>query len=275
MGRVEERGEGSVRRRETAASLTVLAGLVLLFLTPLGTLGWTIMTGPQLEIEGGAASVLFRSQIANTVFLAAIAATVATLLGSLVACYAVFSSRSRQRTISVVMAVPLLVGFVARNYAWLGLLQTLETLGDVGRVLLYSRLGIVVVMGTVMLPFAYFASLQGVRTVRRVHLESALTLGAPKESLLRVVVLPIALRGILVGFVLTMVLAAGYFITPRMIGGGHYDFISNGVLTLRDQLGDTAGAAKMAFGLMLAVLPVAGLILGVTIVRRHKVTAAP
>jgi ABC-type spermidine/putrescine transport system permease subunit I len=275
VGGVEERSKDSVRRRETAISLSVFGGLVLLFLTPVGALGWEIISDPHVENTSGTAFVLFRSQIGNTFALAAASASFATLLGSLVACYAVFSSGSRQRTISVIMAVPLLIGFVARNYAWLGLLQSLQAFGAVGGLLLYSRLGIVVVMGTVMLPFAYFTSLQGVRTVQRMHLESALTLGVPKERLPIVVVLPIALRGILVGLVLTMVLAAGYFITPRMIGGGHSDFVSNGVLTLRDQLGDMTGAAQMAFGLMLAVLPVAGLIIVVTIIRRHRVTVAP
>jgi ABC-type spermidine/putrescine transport system permease subunit I len=202
---------------------------------------------------------LYLSLLPRTLWLSAAAALFATISGSAVAFVAVSGSRKQRDFLTVIMTLPLLMGFIARNYAWVGILSELvgETrilfLSTIARALLYRPAGIVVVMTTVFIPICYFVELRGLDGLSKEALQAARTLGATDAVIFWRLVLPVTRNTHLAAFILALSLAVGYFITPQLIGGGNYPFVGNGVIMFFD-LGRPADASLLA------------LLLGVTVV---------
>lgn len=128
----------------------------------------------------------------------------------------------------LVLLGPLLISVVARTLGWAllfgstGLVnEALMALGLIAAPLafMYSETGVVVALTHVLLPFmviAVWASLQ--RLDPQVE-NAALSLGAPEATVLRRVVLPQVVPGILSGAIMVFALAASAFATPAIIGG--------------------------------------------------------
>lgn len=137
------------------------------------------------------------------------------------------------------MVLPLLMGLLARNYSWIGLLSNPGIIGSSGRVLfgsgfLYSIGAIIVVMVCIFVPVSFFILIQGARAIRTVQIDAARTLGVPDWKIVFKVLIPLTTRAALLAFCFTFSLAVGFFVTPNMIGGGKYDFIGNAILMYVD-----------------------------------------
>jgi putative spermidine/putrescine transport system permease protein len=123
---------------------------------------------------------------------------------------------------------PLLISVVSRTLGWAllfgstGLInQALLALGLVAQPLqfMYSEAGVVIALTHVLVPFmviAVWASLQ--RLDPQVE-NAAVSLGAGPLAVLRRIVLPQVLPGILSGSIIVFALAASAFATPAIIGG--------------------------------------------------------
>ncbi len=123
---------------------------------------------------------------------------------------------------------PLLISVVARTLGWAllfgstGLInQALLALGLVGTPLafMYSETGVVIVLVHVLVPFmviSVWASLQ--RLDPQIE-NAALSLGAGPFTVLRRVVVPQVIPGVLSGSIIVFALAASAFATPAIIGG--------------------------------------------------------
>ncbi len=126
----------------------------------------------------------------------------------------------------LVVLGPLLISVVVRTLGWAllfgstGLLnKALGVLGVAPVQFMYSNTGVIVALTHVLVPFvviSVWASLQGVDpAVER----AAVSLGASPASVLRKVLVPLAMPGILSGSVIVFALAASAFATPAIIGG--------------------------------------------------------
>ena len=126
----------------------------------------------------------------------------------------------------LVVLGPLLISVVVRTLGWAllfgstGLLNKALGLFGVAPVqFMYSNTGVIVALTHVLVPFvviSVWASLQGVDpAVER----AAVSLGASPASVLRKVLVPLAMPGILSGSVIVFALAASAFATPAIIGG--------------------------------------------------------
>jgi putative spermidine/putrescine transport system permease protein len=126
----------------------------------------------------------------------------------------------------LVVLGPLLFSVVVRTLGWAllfgstGLLnKALGVLGVAPVQFMYSNTGVIVALTHVLVPFvviSVWASLQGVDpAVER----AAVSLGASPASVLRKVLVPLAMPGILSGSVIVFALAASAFATPAIIGG--------------------------------------------------------
>jgi putative spermidine/putrescine transport system permease protein len=172
------------------------------------------------------------------------------------------------------MMVPLLTGFVARNYSWVGLLTAIGShrtpLSPLGE-LLDSRAGIVTVMAVVFVPFVYFIVSEAASHLSPPLYEASRTLGATDARAFFVITLPLLLPATLLAFALSTILGLGYFVTPHLIGGGNFPFVANGVLSRLD-LGDAQGAALLGLYLLATVFILAGLVAIVRAwwLRRHE-----
>lgn len=128
----------------------------------------------------------------------------------------------------ILVLLPFWTSLLVRTTAWVVLLQTngvvneiLTGLGLVGAPLqlVYNRVGVLVAMTHVLLPYMILPLYSVMRSIPPAHLRAAYSLGArPVGAFLRVY-LPQTLPGIGAGALLVFILALGYYITPALVGG--------------------------------------------------------
>lgn len=256
---------GAVAGKYTVLLATLLPALLVAVLLAAPLISWALTTLQRDPVIPP--HQVFWSVFPRTVGLSAFAAGAAVMAGASVACLYVFSSPTLRRCLTFLMTVPLLVGYLARNYSWLGLLsslsgdQSIPPLRELGDALLYNSAGVVVVTATVFIPFAFFLTLQGFTGVKTEMFAAAQTLGCSNWKTLRSVLLPLVSRHIAIACGLCFVLALGYFVTPRMIGGGNQDFIGNEVLRVLAKPGDVGTASWIALDfLLLSAVPIGVLV---------------
>jgi putative spermidine/putrescine transport system permease protein len=137
--------------------------------------------------------------------------------------------RAPWRGIFLLVALgPLLISVISRTLGWALLLgstglvnQGLIALGIIAEPLqfMYSETGIVIALTHVLIPLmviSVWASLQ--RLDPQIE-NAAISLGAAAPTVLRRIVLPQAMPGILSGGIIVFALAASAFATPAIIGG--------------------------------------------------------
>jgi len=108
------------------------------------------------------------------------------------------------------------------NAAWKGLGLTS---GPVP--LMFNRLGVVIAMTHVLLPFMVLPIFSVLIAIPRNLMPAAASLGAPPLRALFHVLLPLAMRGVVSGALLVFMAALGYYITPALIGGANDQMISS------------------------------------------------
>jgi putative spermidine/putrescine transport system permease protein len=128
----------------------------------------------------------------------------------------------------ILVLLPFWTSLLVRTTAWVVLLQTngvvneiLTGLGLAGAPLqlVYNRVGVLVAMTHVLLPYMILPLYSVMRSIPPAHLRAAYSLGArPVGAFLRVY-LPQTLPGVGAGALLVFILALGYYITPALVGG--------------------------------------------------------
>ncbi|WP_026870277.1 ABC transporter permease [Inquilinus limosus] len=141
--------------------------------------------------------------------------------------YVLSRMRSPWRSIFLlVVLAPLLVSVVVRAFGWSMLLgptglvnEALIALG-IGRVrLLYTETAVMVALVHIMLPFMVIPVWTSLQKLDPATEQAALSLGASHATVLRRVVLPQILPGLLSGSLIVFGLAASSFAIPGLLGG--------------------------------------------------------
>jgi putative spermidine/putrescine transport system permease protein len=162
----------------------------------------------------------------RTFRLAALTTLICAVLGAPEA-YVLSRMRKPWRSIFLlVVLAPLLVSVVVRAFGWSMLLgptglvnDALQALG-LGRVrLLYTETAVVIALVHVMLPFMVIPVWTSLQKLDPATEQAALSLGASHATVLRRVVLPQVLPGLLSGSLIVFGLAASSFAIPGLLGG--------------------------------------------------------
>lgn len=133
-----------------------------------------------------------------------------------------------RRICLLVVIGPLLISVVARTLGWALLLgsngvvnQGLIRLGLIQSPLpfMFTETGVIVVLTHVLMPFMILAVWASLQRLDLQDENAALSLGASPATVLRRVVLPQIVPGILSGSVIVFSMAASAFATPAIIGG--------------------------------------------------------
>ncbi len=156
-------------------------------------------------------------------------ATLTTILGFIVA-HLIWTRGPRFS--AFLLAATLLTlfgGYLVKIYAWRTLLGrdgiVNNTLGAFGIVrepidaLLYSPFAVILVLVSYLLPFAILPLYGALRAIEMRSIEAARDLGASPWRALCDAVLPRCVPALVTAFALSFLVAAGDYVTPRMVGG--------------------------------------------------------
>jgi len=168
-------------------------------------------------------------EIFGRTFRIALLVTVLSALIGAPEAYILNRMRAPWRGLFLLVALgPLLISVVSRTLGWALLLgstglvnQALMALDLIRTPLqfMYSEAGIVIALTHVLVPFMVISVWAALQRLDPQVENAAISLGAAPLTVLRRIVLPQAMPGILSGGIITFALAASAFATPAIIGG--------------------------------------------------------
>ena len=225
-----------IRQPGVLAALPVTLFLLAGFAGPLAmVVGYSFMPPktfslthtPTLETYGEVVQQSYYISFGWSLWLAAI-----TVVLLLLICYPVAYGMAKlfgrwANLVTVLVAVPLLISENIRLFGWVlmllkngivdGTTQALFGVSVSG--MLYSVPAIVLGLAYVYLPFMLFPLMIGLSMVPDALKEAASDLGASRLRVFREVELPLAMPGVLIGSILTFVLALGSLAESKILGG--------------------------------------------------------
>lgn len=170
------------------------------------------------------------------------------------------------RSVLFLFAVPFLVNYIVRTFAWADILART---GPVNRALIWSGLAdrpvdwllfsdFAVYLGlvTAYMPFMIFPIWLSLSGVDRRLMEASWILGAPPWSTFLRVVLPLSLPGLLAAAIFGFVGAFGEVAVSLILGGTGYQLLGNAIASALDVLNYPLAAAvsSVSTGLMLVLV---------------------
>ncbi|RXH25784.1 ABC transporter permease [Bradyrhizobium zhanjiangense] len=185
--------------------------------------------GPNSQIVASPPDhAIFRDMFLRTLAISLGVTAVTLLLGFPVA-YLLATMPPRYSNLLMIMVVlPFWTSLLVRTTAWVVLLQqhgvineTLMGLHIISQPvqLIFNRIGTVVAMTHIQLPFTLLPIYSVMKTIPPSHIRAARSLGAGPFYAFWKVYFPQTLPGVAAGCLLTFILCLGYYITPAMVGG--------------------------------------------------------
>lgn len=230
-----------IGRKRVSARAAVPLGITLalpalllvgvLYLTPLLRLA-VVSFGESGEHSWTAYAELFGQWSYAPVLGRTLLLTFMVVLGCLVLGYPIayllaFAPPRRRSILALIVFLPFWSSVLVRNFAWIYLLRDDGLLTAAARWiagpavhLLYNEAGVVIGMVNTLLPFMVlpiFASIDSQDSSLR---DAAASLGASPSRILLSITLPLSRAGIASGSLLVALTAAGFFVTPALLGGG-------------------------------------------------------
>jgi putative spermidine/putrescine transport system permease protein len=191
--------------------------------------GGQIVSAP----EGSSAN---RTTLIRTMGMAGVVTLCCIAVGLPFAMVAASTTGWKRQLLLGAVLLPLWTSLLVRTAAWYIILQdnglinlALQTLGLTnGPVpLIFNRLGVVIAMTHVLLPFMVLPIFSVLIGIPKNLMPAAASLGAPPIRAFLMVLLPLSLRGVVSGALLVFMSALGYYITPALIGGAKDQMISS------------------------------------------------
>lgn len=261
--------------KEARLDLRGLSGLLLLlptllllfaiFLYPLAVVLSKSFTDPHPGFANYVAlwrSTAFRNILINTFEIAAWTTAICLLVGYPFSYkLARLPKRWAQPLLGLCM-VPFFTAILARLYAWTIIL------GDAGVInsylmhwgiiqhpmsLLFNRLGVIIGMVHVMLPYMVIVLYSQMVGIDRSLIDAATSLGASPFAAFRRVFLPLSMPGTYAGTLLVFIISLGFFVTPAVLGGGRDVTIATFV---RQEIGVLDWGAATAMSMVLLLVTV-------------------
>lgn len=180
-------------------------------------------------------SAAYRKILLRTFEMSAIVTLCALLLGYPLAYWLSTLSARKANMFMILVLVPFWTSVLVRSASWIVLLQNnglvnraLIGLGvvDDPLPLLFNRLGVIIAMVHILLPFMILPLYSVMKSVPSTYLRAAVSLGSsPIAAFFRVYV-PQTYPGIGAGGLLVFILSIGYYVTPALLGGADDQMLS-------------------------------------------------
>jgi ABC-type spermidine/putrescine transport system permease subunit I len=217
-----------------------------------------------LFFEGVRLAVLLK-----TLWVAASATALMLPMAYAAAWVVAFRLPGRQaRVVLFLFAVPFLVNYVVRTFAWSDILsrtgpvnRALQAGGLAGGPvdwLLYSDFAVYLGLITAYMPFMIFPIWLALTGIDRRYLEASWMLGEPPLATFRRVTLPLSIPGVVAAVIFGLVGCFGEVAVPLILGGTGYQLVGNAITSALDVLNFPLAAAmsSVAILVMLCLLVV-------------------
>jgi len=243
------------------------------FLLPIGL--WVLQLG-SFPVWSAVQGTPFLSLFWNTLFVGAVTTAISICLAYPIALLLWMSSRRTAFAIGLIVFLPVVVGFLARNYSWIGMMSGQDTVSSLGLSLigvntsLYTMQSVILVMTYIFVPIAFFILLQSLASISRHEVDGARTLGATELEIVWRLALPRTFRQATIGALLIFANASAYFVTPRMLGGGKYDLLGN-LIWRNTNLGEFSAASAVSIWFLLFFGPFYVMSLAIVLRSRKKI----
>ena len=192
--------------------------------------------------------------------LAVISTVVCLLLGYPLAYIMARSSARAQKVMMTLIMIPMWMNFLIRTYAWMTILQDTGILNGLFRILHLPQAHIIgtegaVVVGMVYdyLPYMILPIYSIMAKMDDKLLEAARDLGCNGFSVLRRVVFPLSLPGVLSGVTMVLIPSISTFYISQKLGSGKF-FLIGDAIEGQYVANNLHFAAAMAFILMVVLL---------------------
>ncbi|MEU7873759.1 ABC transporter permease subunit [Dactylosporangium sp. NPDC049140] len=246
-----------------------LIALALLFVLPLATLVVDSFTEPETGL-GNYASLFTDGYtirvLGRTLLIALIVSVIGLLLAYPYAYAMTLVGPTMRGVLITVVLVPFWTSMLARNFAWLVLLQDGGVVQDLLRPfglgdvrLLGTSLAVGISMTQVLLPFLVLPMYSAMSQIDSSLVAAGQSLGAPRARAFRRIYLPLSAPGVVAGMSLVFVLSLGFYVTPALLGSNRNAMIAQVINVRAKELLDFGGAGAMGMLLLVVTLVVLGL----------------
>ncbi|UVK35834.1 ABC transporter permease (plasmid) [Mesorhizobium sp. AR10] len=208
-------------------------------------------------------NAIFRGIFLRTIAIS-IGVTAATLLLGFPLAYLLATLPPRtSNLLMIIVLLPFWTSVLVLTAAWVVLLQDHGVINDMLMALhvlsqpaelIFNRLGTVVAMTHIQLPFTLLPIYSVMKTISPSHVRAARSLGAGPFYAFWKVYFPQTLPGIGSGCLLTFILCLGYYITPALVGGPTDRMVSNFVATYTNEQLNWGMASALGAILLIATL---------------------
>jgi putative spermidine/putrescine transport system permease protein len=241
-----------------------LALMAVVLLVPIGQSLYRSFTEPNAGFDNYVN--LFTDGITLTVLgrtaLVALAVTVCTLLIGYPYAYLMTRVGPRARAaLLVVVLIPFWTSVMARNFAWIVLLQRdgpvdrlFELFGIHGVVFYGTGVGVAIAMTQVLLPFMVLPLFSTLGAIDRRLLLAARGLGSPPIVAFWRIFWPLSRGGVVSGLILVFTLSLGFYVTPALVGSPQQSLVAQLLGQRTSQLLDFGGAGALGAVILIVTL---------------------
>jgi putative spermidine/putrescine transport system permease protein len=284
LGPVSSAARTAPSDRTLLLMLPALAVLVFMFLVPLAL----FFVRTFVEFDGSTAEFIeqahdlllsqaYLTALATTNWISLIVTAATLLIGYPIAYYLTAANGFGVSIVLLSIVLPYFTSIIVRTFSWMVLLGEHGLVNDtllatrligVPLPLMYNRLGVLIGMSYVLLPYMVLTLYAAMRAIDPSLLRASAGLGASGFYTFRRVYFPLSLHGVLSGALIVYILAIGYFITPALMGGQHDIMIAMLIDRSLEVAVDWPSAALMSLTLLLVTLALYALYYRLTDIRR-------
>ena len=208
---------------------------------------------------------IYRDVLLRTFWVSASVTVICLLLGYPLAYLIATSGPRISGLLLLLVLLPFWTSLLVRTTAWVVVLQSQGVINsllawmhiidaDAPLQLIYNRIGVLIAMTHILLPFMLLPIYSVMKGISPVYLRAAASLGArPSRAFLRVY-LPLSLPGVSAGALLVFILALGYYITPALVGGPRDQMVSYFIAYFASNVINWGMAAGLSAMLLILVL---------------------
>ncbi|WP_375173059.1 ABC transporter permease [Pseudooceanicola sp.] len=172
---------------------------------------------------------VYRNTLLRTAWMSIFVTILALIIGFPIAYYIAKIARERSRAALFLMClIPLWVSDLVRAYGWIVLLRetgvistTLVKWGIINQPIemLYNDITVVIGLVYTVILFMIVPLVSTLQGMDDALLEAGYNLGGSRLTVLRRIIVPYAMPGIVSGCIITFMLTAGSYLTPILLGG--------------------------------------------------------